>query len=121
MAWEPDRRSNSFFSPPAHLCAVTYMTEISLIVTLNNQCTHLTGELVAAGIEIVEASEGWDTRSGIKEMAGLEKATGSDGKLLRLEVDEAVTRGSEDRDTISDVDVVVELDEAASLRVTDAQ
>ena len=37
MAWEPDRRSNFFFSPPAHLCAVTYMTEISLIVTLNNQ------------------------------------------------------------------------------------
>ena len=32
---EPDRRSN-FFSPSAHLCAVTYMTEISLIVTLNN-------------------------------------------------------------------------------------
>ena len=25
--WEPDRRSNFFFSPPAHLCAVTYMTE----------------------------------------------------------------------------------------------
>ena len=38
--WEPDRRSNFFFSPPAHLCAVTYMTEISLIVTLNNQITH---------------------------------------------------------------------------------
>ena len=36
MAWEPDRRSNFFFNPPAHLCAVTYMTEISLIVTLNN-------------------------------------------------------------------------------------
>ena len=36
-AWEPDRRSNFFFSPPAHLCAVTYMTEIPLIVTLNNQ------------------------------------------------------------------------------------
>ena len=35
--WEPDRRSNFFFSPSAHLCAVTYMTEISLIVTLNNQ------------------------------------------------------------------------------------
>ena len=36
--WEPDRRSNNFlFSPPAHLCAVTYMTEISFIVTLNNQ------------------------------------------------------------------------------------
>ena len=34
MAWEPDRRSNFFFSPPAH--AVTYMTEISLIVTLSN-------------------------------------------------------------------------------------
>ena len=38
-AWEPDRRSNFFFIPPAHLCAVTYMTEISLIVTLNNQIT----------------------------------------------------------------------------------
>ena len=36
MAWEPDRRSNFSFGPPAHLCAVTYMTEISLIVTLNN-------------------------------------------------------------------------------------
>ena len=35
--WEPDRRSNFFFSPPAHLCAVTCITEISLIVTLNNQ------------------------------------------------------------------------------------
>ena len=39
MAWEPDRRSNFFFSPPAHLYAVTYMTEISLIVTLNTQFT----------------------------------------------------------------------------------
>ena len=38
MAWEPDRRSN-FFSPPAHLFAVTYMTEILLIVTFNNQFT----------------------------------------------------------------------------------
>ena len=38
--WEPDRRSNFFFSPPAHLCNVTYMTEISLIVTLNNQFTN---------------------------------------------------------------------------------
>ena len=38
--WEPDRRSNFFFSPPAHLCAVTYMTEILTIVTLNNQFTH---------------------------------------------------------------------------------
>ena len=37
MAWEPGRRYNFFFSPPAHLCAATYMTEISLIVTLNNQ------------------------------------------------------------------------------------
>ena len=38
MAWELDRRSNYFFfSPLAHLCAVTYVTEISLIVTLNNQ------------------------------------------------------------------------------------
>ena len=29
MAWEPDRRFNFFFNPPAHLCAVTYITEIS--------------------------------------------------------------------------------------------
>ena len=28
---------SNFFSPPAHLYAVTYMTEISLIVTSNNQ------------------------------------------------------------------------------------
>ena len=35
---EPDCMSN-FFGPPAHLCAVTCMTEISLIVTLNNQLT----------------------------------------------------------------------------------
>ena len=28
--WEPDRWSN-FFIPPAHLCAVTYMAEVSLI------------------------------------------------------------------------------------------
>ena len=41
MAWEPDRRSNFFSSPHAHLCTVTYMTEISLIVTLNNLFTHL--------------------------------------------------------------------------------
>ena len=39
MAGEPDRRSNFFFIPPAHLCAVAYMTEISLIVMLNNQFT----------------------------------------------------------------------------------
>ena len=29
--------SNFLFSPPAHLCAVTYITEISLHVTLSNQ------------------------------------------------------------------------------------
>ena len=40
--WELDRRSNYFFfSPPAHLCTVTCMTEISLTVTLNNQFTSL--------------------------------------------------------------------------------
>ena len=48
MAWEPDRRSNSFFSPPAHLCDVTYMTEISLIVTLNNHS--LTHSLTITGL-----------------------------------------------------------------------
>ena len=37
--WEPDCRSTFFFSPPAHLCTVTYMTGISLIETLNNQFT----------------------------------------------------------------------------------
>ena len=36
MAWDPERRSN-FFSPPAHVCAVTCITEISSIVTLSNQ------------------------------------------------------------------------------------
>ena len=36
MAWEPDRRFNFFFNPPAHLYAVTCMTEISLNVTLDN-------------------------------------------------------------------------------------
>ena len=41
MAWEPDRRFN-FFSPPAHLCTVTYVTEISLHVTLGNQSHSLT-------------------------------------------------------------------------------
>ena len=43
--WEPDRRSN-FFNPPAHLCAVTYsyMTEISLIVSLNNQFNSFTSK-----------------------------------------------------------------------------
>ena len=47
MAWEPDRRSNYFFfSPPAHLCAVTCMTEISLIVTLNNQFNSTLGILL---------------------------------------------------------------------------
>ena len=34
---EPDCWSNFFFSPPAHLCAVTYITEILLHVTLSNQ------------------------------------------------------------------------------------
>ena len=38
---EPDRRFN-FFNPPAHLCVVTFMTEISLHVTLNNQIHSLT-------------------------------------------------------------------------------
>ena len=36
--WGPDCRSN-FFSPSAHLCAITYITEISLIMTLSNQST----------------------------------------------------------------------------------
>ena len=43
LAWEPDRRSNFFSSPPAHLCAVTCLTEISLHVTLSNQSYSLTG------------------------------------------------------------------------------
>ena len=37
MALGADHRSNFFFNSPAHLCAVTYMTEISFHVTLNNQ------------------------------------------------------------------------------------
>ena len=42
MAWESDRRFNFFFNPPAHLCAIKYMTEISLNVTLNNHIHPLT-------------------------------------------------------------------------------
>ena len=41
MAWDSNCRSNFFFSPPAHLYAVTYITEISLNVTLSNQSTQL--------------------------------------------------------------------------------
>ena len=40
--WEPDHRSNFFVSPPSHLCAVKYMTEISLHVMLSNQSHSLT-------------------------------------------------------------------------------
>ena len=45
--WEPDLRSKFFFSPLAHLCAVTYyITEISLHVTLlTNQSRSLTHRL----------------------------------------------------------------------------
>ena len=39
MAWEPDRRFYFFSSPPTHLCVVTYIIEIPLNVTLNNQST----------------------------------------------------------------------------------
>ena len=39
MAWEPDRRSNFFFSHP-NLFAVTCLTEMILIVTLNKQLPH---------------------------------------------------------------------------------
>ena len=51
--WEPDRRSNFFFSPPAHLCAVTYMTEISLIVTLNNQFNSTQFNSILFGQDVV--------------------------------------------------------------------
>ena len=46
--WTPDRRSVFFCIPPAHICAVTYMTKISLNVTLNNQI-HLTSQRVPVG------------------------------------------------------------------------
>ena len=49
MAWEPDRRFNFFFGPPAHLCAVTYLTEISLNVTLNNHIHSHSLFFVASG------------------------------------------------------------------------
>ena len=65
MAWEPDRRSNFFFNPPARLFAVTYMTEISLIVTLSNQF-HFTKFIVipfafdiAFKMHIKEKSQQW--------------------------------------------------------------
>ena len=40
--WEPDRRSYYFFSPHAHICAVSFINEISLHVTLSNQSHSLT-------------------------------------------------------------------------------
>ena len=70
MAWEPDRRSNFFFSPPAHLCAVTYMTEISLIVTLNNQlpCLAFTDQAKYLGVTIdTKHSWGHHTNTIIKK------------------------------------------------------
>ena len=39
MAWQPDRRSNFFFSLPSHLYAFTCLTEISLIVMLSRLYT----------------------------------------------------------------------------------
>ena len=42
---EPDRRFNFFFSPPGHLCAVTYITEISLHATLSNQYRLISSQL----------------------------------------------------------------------------
>ena len=46
MTWEPDRmytcRSN-FFSTAAHLCAVTYIIEVSLILALGKQFTSQKG------------------------------------------------------------------------------
>ena len=41
MAWEPDHRSNFFFSTPAHLCAVACITEIILNMTLSKEYIHL--------------------------------------------------------------------------------
>ena len=40
MTLEPDHRPDFHLSPPAQLCAITYMTEISLHVTLiKQQCS----------------------------------------------------------------------------------
>ena len=88
--WEPDRRSNFFFSPPAHLCAVTYMTEISLIVTLNNQFTspHLLsisnpdfekylGQMYPAEFEIKDTTESNTSASYLDLLLSIE----SDGQL----------------------------------------
>ena len=45
-AWQPDRRSNFFVSPPTHLCAVAYITEISFNETLKLVRTPSNLELV---------------------------------------------------------------------------
>ena len=42
--WEPNHSSTFFFRPPAHLCAVTNITEILLNVTLSYQFNQLTIE-----------------------------------------------------------------------------
>ena len=43
--WEPDGRSNFFLNPPAHLCAITYVTEISLPMKLSNRSHSFTQRL----------------------------------------------------------------------------
>ena len=56
MAWEPDRRFNLFLRPPSHLCAVTYMTEISLNVTLSNHIHSLIHSPKAAEVSLIKMS-----------------------------------------------------------------
>ena len=52
------REANFSFIPPAHLCAVIYITEISLNVTLNNQSTTNSKTNLAKITEIKSSNKG---------------------------------------------------------------
>ena len=56
--WEPNRRSN-FFSPPAYLCAVTYITEILLHLTLSNQYTNTHSEKLSHFSSLLQHTLGY--------------------------------------------------------------
>ena len=76
---EPDNRSNFFFSPPVHLCAVTYVTEISLHVTLSNlshSLTHIYSQVSVVLLIVFTVSE---QKSKCTDCTCFEKCTGSLG------------------------------------------
>ena len=64
--WEPDRMFN-FFNLPAHLLAVTYITEISLNVTLKNQSQSLSLRPYALSVVCNRIIHEWTYGSKLKD------------------------------------------------------